>query len=67
MGLPTVRNFRLAKALHPEIVAESVETIVQQEMISRNGCSYEQGYLFSKPIDANQVIEFIECWAGARH
>jgi EAL domain-containing protein (putative c-di-GMP-specific phosphodiesterase class I) len=35
-----------------------VETKEQVEFLNTLGCDYLQGYFFSKPIPANQLLEF---------
>ena len=43
---------RLAHSLGMEVVAEGVETPLQRGALERMSCDYAQGYLFSRPIDA---------------
>ena len=45
----------LAHDLHFHIVAEGVETQQQRVFLSKHQCDTFQGYLFSKPITADQV------------
>jgi len=45
----------LAKSLNLKIIAEGVETIEQKEFLVENGCSYIQGFLYSKPIPADEM------------
>lgn len=40
----------MAHKLGMKVIAEGVETIEQQQILSEAGCDYGQGYLFSKPI-----------------
>lgn len=42
----------LAAELEKSVIAEGVEKIEHQRMLSEIGCQYGQGYLFSKPLDA---------------
>lgn len=44
----------LAHNLNLEVVGEGVETPKQLAHLSHLGCDYYQGYLFSRPVDANQ-------------
>ncbi|MFZ2269555.1 MAG: EAL domain-containing protein [Azonexus sp.] len=46
----------LAHSLRMLVVAEGVETIEQQQHLSRLNCDFLQGYLFSRPVPA-EVIE----------
>jgi len=55
----------MAKKLNIKVIAEGIETKEQQELLTKIGCDYGQGYLFSKPISRkafevlvkNKVIE----------
>ena len=44
----------MAQSLNLDVIAEGVETDNQREFLLNNGCSYFQGYLFSKPIPIDQ-------------
>jgi EAL domain-containing protein (putative c-di-GMP-specific phosphodiesterase class I) len=48
---------QLAHSLKLEVVAEGVETEEQQRILCQLGCDYMQGYLFSKPVDAEAAGE----------
>ena len=49
----------LAHSLGLKVVAEGIETEEQLEYLKHIGCDMGQGYLFSRPIPAEQVIDFI--------
>jgi EAL domain-containing protein (putative c-di-GMP-specific phosphodiesterase class I) len=49
----------LAGALGLLTVAEGVETTDQQERVAALGCDLAQGYLFSRPVDAERVRVFM--------
>ncbi|MEP2988207.1 MAG: EAL domain-containing protein [Parasphingorhabdus sp.] len=51
---------RLARALNFETVAEGVESPEQLEFLSQQGCNKVQGYLFSKPVSANEVPRLLQ-------
>lgn len=51
----TIAN--LAQELELDIVAEGVEEPEEVRMLSRLGCEYAQGYLFSKPKPVEQIME----------
>jgi diguanylate cyclase (GGDEF)-like protein/PAS domain S-box-containing protein len=46
---------RLSQNLGMELIAEGVETIEQQNCLTQLGCKYQQGFLLSKPVDANTI------------
>ncbi len=45
----------LGHTLKLKTVAEGIETIQQKEVLQMLGCEYGQGYLFSKPINAEAI------------
>jgi EAL domain-containing protein (putative c-di-GMP-specific phosphodiesterase class I) len=49
---------RLASDLGKDLVAEGVETVEQRDWLQKLGCKYEQGYLFSRPVEADAVEKF---------
>jgi EAL domain-containing protein (putative c-di-GMP-specific phosphodiesterase class I) len=44
----------MARGLYLDIIAEGVETEEQRQYLMKNGCTYYQGYLFSKPVPVEQ-------------
>jgi diguanylate cyclase (GGDEF)-like protein/PAS domain S-box-containing protein len=60
-GAAIVRTIlSLGAALGLEVVAEGVETPQQQRFLAEHACHVAQGYLFSRPIEANEVALFLE-------
>ena len=55
----------LAAALNMETTAEGVEEAEQVEALRAHGCTNVQGYLFSKPVPASEVLALID--ANAKH
>ena len=49
----------LAKSLDMETVAEGVETQAQLDMVTSEGCTEMQGFLFSKPLPAGEIGAFM--------
>ena len=49
----------LAHNLGLKVMAEGVETTTQRDFLLRHQCDYLQGYLFSKPLSAEEVPEFV--------
>jgi diguanylate cyclase (GGDEF)-like protein/PAS domain S-box-containing protein len=43
-----------------KLVAEGVETKAQQDFLTNLGCDYMQGYLYSKPLPFEQLVDFIQ-------
>lgn len=58
----------MADSLHLSVVAEGIETEEQLRLLRGMGCRYGQGYLFSRPVPAEQlpgVLEKIDAQAAA--
>ncbi|MBT6489309.1 MAG: EAL domain-containing protein [Deltaproteobacteria bacterium] len=49
----------LARGLHLSVVAEGIETPEQMESLDALDCQYGQGYLFSKPVNLNDICELV--------
>lgn len=49
----------LCRRLSLETVAEGVETAEQVAYLAENGCSEGQGYLFARPMPADEVLGFL--------
>ena len=56
-------TIRMAQALHLGTVAEGIETVDQAALMAELGCHKGQGYLYSRPLDPQMLIE----WIQARH
>ncbi len=50
----------LARGLNAEVIAEGIETIEQRELISDLGCRLVQGYLFARPMSADDAFRFAQ-------
>lgn len=46
----------MTHALGKKVIAEGVETEKQLRFLAKNGCDIAQGYLFSKPVAAKELI-----------
>ncbi|HEX6394245.1 MAG TPA: EAL domain-containing protein [Acidimicrobiales bacterium] len=49
----------LAHSLGLKVVAEGVETVGQLEFLSEQGCDQVQGYLFSRPVPAEEIEKLV--------
>ena len=49
----------LAHNLGMKVTAEGVETEGQRDFLLKHQCDFMQGYLFSEPLPAEEVIKFI--------
>ena len=43
-----------------KVVAEGVETIEQSDFLSSNHCDEFQGFLFSKPLSAEELVKLLK-------
>ena len=50
----------LSKALKLTTIAEGVETMEQKNILEELGCNFFQGYLYSKPLELNKLLEFMK-------
>jgi diguanylate cyclase (GGDEF)-like protein len=50
----------LAKTLHLNVVAEGIESIHQLHQLKILGCEYGQGYLFSRPVPAEEAQTILD-------
>lgn len=56
----------LSKALNFKVVAEGVETKMQEEVLSKIGCDYLQGFFYSKPMKADDMETYLEKMLSSR-
>lgn len=50
----------MARNLNLEVLAEGVETPAQLDFLQSKGCDTYQGYLFSRPIPADQIPQIVQ-------
>jgi EAL domain-containing protein (putative c-di-GMP-specific phosphodiesterase class I) len=56
----------LGRALGLTIIAEGVETIDQEDFLREHACDEVQGYLFSRPVPADEIPAFVRAMGGPR-
>jgi EAL domain-containing protein (putative c-di-GMP-specific phosphodiesterase class I) len=49
----------MARSLKMSLVVEGVETARQLNFFKQQGCRIIQGYLFSKPVEAGEILEML--------
>jgi EAL domain-containing protein (putative c-di-GMP-specific phosphodiesterase class I) len=55
----------MAHSLGLKVVAEGVEKAEQRDFLSAHGCDEMQGYLFSRPVPAEESAKFLAGASGA--
>lgn len=50
----------MGKSLNLSIIAEGVETEGQRDFLKKEACNEMQGYLFSKPVPPQQILELLK-------
>jgi diguanylate cyclase (GGDEF)-like protein/PAS domain S-box-containing protein len=50
----------IGRGLKMRVIAEGVETEIQQQQLRALGCRYMQGYLFSRPLPAEQISALLQ-------
>jgi len=59
-ALQIVRTIiELARVLGMDVVAEGIETREQYQLLRQMGCRFGQGYLFAKPMPANDITNLL--------
>jgi diguanylate cyclase (GGDEF)-like protein/PAS domain S-box-containing protein len=49
----------IARHLHIQVIAEGIEAYQQAEILRRLGCTVGQGFLFARPMPAEQCLELL--------
>jgi diguanylate cyclase (GGDEF)-like protein/PAS domain S-box-containing protein len=55
----------IARHLHIQVIAEGIEAYQQAEILRRLGCSVGQGFLFARPMPADECLEFLRDNSGS--
>ena len=56
----------MARGLNLRVVAEGVESEAQQEVLRQLHCGMAQGYLFGRPVDADDIRELLMTQLASR-
>ena len=51
---------QLGKSLGMQVIAEGVETVEQEAYVIAEGCHEGQGYLYSKPLGARELVAYLK-------
>ena len=62
----TIAIISMAKSLHLKVIAEGVETEAQMSFLRAHHCDEIQGYLFSKPVQADELIDKFAQYGSSR-
>lgn len=57
----------MARQLGLKVIAEGVETSNQHELLAHIGCNYAQGYLFSRPLHADDFERLLNAGLSSSH
>ena len=60
-------SMAFARRLNMQVVAEGVETAEHWHLADKLGCDVAQGYYLSKPIEAREILPWIELWHQGVH
>jgi len=55
----TTATIQMAHSLKLRVVAEGIETRAQADFLRERGCDLGQGFLFSKPLEYDDLLEFL--------
>ncbi|WP_211605137.1 putative bifunctional diguanylate cyclase/phosphodiesterase [Vreelandella arcis] len=58
---------RIAHGLGLKVIAEGVEYDAQRKILHELGCDVLQGYLFSRPVNAEDALAFLHTWPHHLH
>jgi EAL domain-containing protein (putative c-di-GMP-specific phosphodiesterase class I) len=58
---------QMAKKLKMDVIAEGVETEMQQNILARYQCDSVQGNLISQPVPADRLPLVVDIWRGKVH
>ncbi|NES67917.1 MAG: EAL domain-containing protein, partial [Okeania sp. SIO2D1] len=50
----------IAKTMRMNVVAEGIETPIQFKQLKKLKCDFGQGFLFSKPLEAEKITQLLK-------
>jgi EAL domain-containing protein (putative c-di-GMP-specific phosphodiesterase class I) len=57
----------LARKLSLQVVAEGVETVDEWQLLAQLGCDFAQGFLISKPVPGEALLDVVARWRDPVH
>jgi EAL domain-containing protein (putative c-di-GMP-specific phosphodiesterase class I) len=57
------KTIEIGHELDMKVVAEGVETSEQLKFLRSNGCDIAQGYLFSRPLPAEELLDWLSTYS----
>src|SRR5690606_13411534 len=55
----------MANSLHYQVIVEGVETLQQHAFLSQSGCQFGQGYLYGRPLPADEFMALVFTGQGS--
>ncbi len=58
---------RLAEEMEVSVVAEGIEYVEEEAILTKLGCEYGQGFYFGKPLPLHQTLDVCRNWVARGH
>jgi EAL domain-containing protein (putative c-di-GMP-specific phosphodiesterase class I) len=58
-----LKTIEMGRELGLQVIAEGVETVEHLSFLRKNGCKLAQGYLFSRPLPADRMADWLRQYA----
>jgi len=56
----------VSRSMGIDIIAEGIESEEQADLLYKNGCRYAQGYYYTKPMKASEVVEYLKVYKNIK-